>query len=120
LTALDAAEWAAPYVRAYFDDPKSLDELQQAVSTPETGYDIHHTVEQTSAEQDGFPRSLIDGDYNLTRIPTLKHWEINGWFQTPNEDYGGIPPRAYLRGKDWAERVKVGQKALIDAGVFKP
>ena len=33
-------------------------------------------------------RSLIDSPENLVRIPTLKHWQITGWYMTPNEDYG--------------------------------
>ena len=32
-------------------------------------------------------------------IPTLKHWEINAWYSTPNEDFNGLSPRDYLRGK---------------------
>jgi hypothetical protein len=120
MLAIDAAEWAAPYVRSYFDNPKSLEELQQAASSPKTGYEIHHIAEQDAAEKDGFPRSLIDSSENVVRIPTLKHWEITGWFMTPNEDFGGTSPRAYLRGKTWAERVRVGQDALVKFGVLKP
>jgi len=33
--------------------------------------------------------------------------------------YGGLSPRQYLRGKDWALREKVGREALIDHGVLK-
>ena len=54
---------------AYYDPPRTLEELQQAASTPAVGYDIHHIVEQTPAEQDGFPRSLIDSPENLVRVP---------------------------------------------------
>jgi hypothetical protein len=31
------------------------------------GYDIHHIVEQTPADQDGFPRHLISRGENLVR-----------------------------------------------------
>jgi hypothetical protein len=123
LSALNLASWVhdyGPFIRAYVDAPKTLDELQNAVSTPARGYDIHHIVEQTPAEQDGFPRSLIDSRENLVRVPTLKHWLITGWFATKNEEFGGVPPRQYLRGKDWAERTRVGRKALVDTGVLKP
>jgi hypothetical protein len=44
LNVAEAASWlyeAYPYVRAYLDAPKSLDELQQAVQTPEIGYNVH-------------------------------------------------------------------------------
>jgi hypothetical protein len=123
LNALDAAqllEEAYPYIKAYLDSPKSIEELQAAARFPERGYDIHHIVEQTSAERDGFPRSMIDSPENLVRIPTLKHWEINAWYQTENKDFEGRSPREYLRGKDWKTRRKVGISALIKYGVLKP
>jgi hypothetical protein len=123
LNVLDAALWirdGLPYVQAYLDEPKSLEELQQAVTTPARGYDKHHIVEQTPAEKYGFSRSLIDSPDNLVRIPTLKHWEITGWYMTKNKDYGGLTPREYLQDKDWDERTRVGRNALIDHGVLKP
>lgn len=74
LTILDEAGWLEPAIdsiRTFADPPKSLEELQQAVSTSAPGYDIHHIVEQTSAEQDGFPRSMIDAPENLVREAIL-------------------------------------------------
>jgi hypothetical protein len=94
--------------------------LQRAVGTPKAGYEIHHIVEQTPAEQDGYRRSQIDGPENLVRIPTLKHREITGWYQTRNDDYGGVSPRDYLRGKLWEERTRIGLDALIEHKVLKP
>ena len=82
--------------------------------------DIHHIVERTPAEQAGFPRALIDGPENLVRIPTMKHWEINAWYMKSNDNFGGLSPREYLRGKSWEKRVQVGQEALIEFGVLKP
>jgi hypothetical protein len=125
-TALNIAEgvsWlyeAYPYVRAYTDVPKTLQELNESIRVPRAGYDVHHIVERTAAEQDGYPRSLIDAPENLVRIPTLKHWEITGWYITENEDYGGLSPRAYLRGKSWEERRRVGIEALIKHKVLEP
>jgi hypothetical protein len=109
-----------PLFEAYLDPPKTLEELQRAVLTPKRGYDIHHIVEQTSAEQDGFPRSKIDEPDNLVRIPRLRHWHINRWYGRPNKDYGGLSPRDYLRGKDWSERVRIGLDALIRHEALKP
>jgi hypothetical protein len=57
---------------------------------------------------------------NMARIPTLKHYEISGWYGTPNEEFGGLTPRDYLRDKDADERRRVGIKALVEAGVLKP
>ena len=120
--AIQGVAWLDEFlatIQSYNDPPKTL-ELQQAASTPKKGYDIHHIVEQTSAEKDHFPRSIIDAPENLLRIPRMKHWEINGWYGRPNNAYGGLSPREYLRGKSWAERARVGLDTLIKYGVLKP
>ncbi|TAK49739.1 MAG: hypothetical protein EPO23_00435 [Xanthobacteraceae bacterium] len=74
---VEAASWLIEYVpeiSSYFDPPKSLEELQQAASTPAPGYDIHHIVERSAAARDGFPTPDIDVSDNLVRIPRWKHW----------------------------------------------
>jgi hypothetical protein len=122
--ALFAIKWLSDksiaYIEAYLDPPKTWEELQRDALNPQPGYDIHHPVEQTPARQDGFPESEIDGPNNRLRIPTLKHWEINGWYGTRNDEYGGLSPREYLRGKSWEERLRVAKEALIKFGVLKP
>jgi hypothetical protein len=127
LNAIDIASSAAwvveeggALIEAYADPPKSLEELQDAVATPARGYNIHHIVEQGPAEQDDFPRSMIDAPDNLVRIPTLKHWQITGWYGTKSKEFGGMSPRQYLRGKGWTERTQMGLRALVDNGVLKP
>jgi len=107
-------------IASYNDPPRSLDDLQEAVSTPAPGYDIHHIVEQTQAEAEGYPRELIDGSDNLVRIPRLKHQEINGWYQTKNENFSGLTPRRYLSGRNWDVKRAVGLEALRLSGVLKP
>jgi hypothetical protein len=109
-----------PLINSYMDSPKSMAELQQAALQP-TRYDYqdHHVVGQI-AEQDGYPRSRIDAPDNIVRIPTMKHWEINGWYQRPNKLFGGMTPRDYLRNKDWETRRQVGIEALKMFGVLKP
>jgi hypothetical protein len=111
---------AEPSIEAYLDPPKALEELQRAVSNPKQGYDIHHIVEKTSAEDDGFPKSMIHGPDNLVRIPRFKHWEITSWYMTKNRAYQNLPPRVYVRDKDWATRRSVGLDGLIEHGVLKP
>jgi hypothetical protein len=123
LNIVDTASWLYelyPSIKAYLDEPRTLGELQEAAQTPEKGYDIHHIVEKTPARDSEFPESLVQAPENLVRIPRFKHWEINGWFQTPNKDFGRISPRDYLRDKDWDVRAKIGRDALIDHGVMKP
>ena len=122
LAALDALSWLdtdRPFIDAYLGEPRSLDELRRGVSEPRRGYNIHHIVEQTSADADGFSRELIDSSENLVRIPALKHWQITGWYMKNNREFGGLSPRDYLRGKDWNERVRVGHEALVRFEVLK-
>jgi hypothetical protein len=80
---------------------------------------VHHIVERASAEQDGFPVRRINDRDNLVRIPRMKHWEINAWYQTRHEAFGFITPRDYLRGRDWDERRRVGLDAPAKFGVLK-
>ncbi|MBI1203996.1 MAG: DUF2384 domain-containing protein [Rhodopseudomonas sp.] len=120
LAVAEMGTWIVTYsahIDAYNDPPKSLEELQRAASTPAAGYDIHHIVEQTSAERDGFPRDVIDSPDNLVRVPRLKHQEINGWYQRPNPNFGGQTPREYLSGRNWEVRRAVGLEALKIHGV---
>jgi hypothetical protein len=123
LKILQAVYWltqALPYIRAYLSPPKTLKELQQDALNPQVGYNIHHVVEQTPARNDGYPEDMINGPDNLVRIPTLKHWQINGWYGERNEKYDNLSPREYLRGKSWEERMRVGKEALILFKVLKP
>lgn len=123
LKILQGVYWltqALPYIRAYLTPLKTLKELQQDVLDPKVGYDIHHIVEQTPARKEGFSDDIIDGPDNLVRVPTLKHWQINGWYGRPNEEFEGLSPRDYLSGKSWEERRRVGIDVLIRFGVLKP
>ena len=117
--SFDLAEIALPYIKAYFDSPKSLAELNLAVDDPQPGYDTHHIVEQATAAADGSEATRMNGADNLVRIPTLKHWELNGWYARSSRYYGGVSPRAYLSGKSWDERRRVGIEGLRAIGVLK-
>lgn len=88
-----------------------------------TEYDEHHTVERWSAK-DGMSEDKIESPDNKVCIPTLKHWEINQWLDTPNDDYVSpegkiMTPRQYLRGKSWDERYQFGLDVLRRFGVLK-
>lgn len=111
--------YAWPSIVSYTDAPKTFDDLQQNALTARPGYDRHHVVEQSSAEEAGYPRRMIDAPDNIVSIPRMKHWEINAWYQTKNFDYGYVTPRDYLIGKDWDERQRVGHEALKKFGVLK-
>jgi len=105
-------------LQSYNDPPRSLDELQ--TTTPGPGYDIHHIVEQSQAEDEGYSRETINSSDNLVVIPRMKHWEINQWYQTKNDNFGGETPREYLEGRSWAVKRAVGLEALKNVGVLKP
>jgi hypothetical protein len=56
------SRWVLTYsatIETYNDRPRSLEELQRAVSTPAPGYDIHHIVEQY--QKGVFAEDDIDG-----------------------------------------------------------
>jgi hypothetical protein len=107
-------------VKAYFDPPKSLEELQQAAQSPgELGYDDHHVVEQATAADDGGEAVRIAAPENLARTPTVKHWQLNGWYETSTPYFNNLTPRQYLKGKSWEERFRVGLQGLRDLGVLQ-
>ena len=119
LKVAEAAYWLYQYdydIEASVQGPKSLEELQQDAAKPQQGYQIHHIV----AAQDGYPRTMIEDPDNRVRIPSIQHREITGWYQTRNEDFGGLSPRDYLRGRTWEERRQVGLDALVRHRVLNP
>ena len=117
--AVEGTAWAAHYVKAYLDPPKTLAELQAAVQNPRAGYEIHHIVEQTPARIADFSESQIEDPSNLALVPSLKHWELTGWFMRRNKDYGNVSPRSYLVGRDWETRTRIGLDGLRAVGVLK-
>jgi hypothetical protein len=118
----EGATWLAEFAPIYFasfDPPKTFAELQSAVSHPRPGYDIHHIVERATAAADGSEDRLISAPENLVRIPRWKHWDLNKWYESENEEFERMTPRNYLRGKSWEERDRVGLKGLLAIGVLK-
>ena len=113
------AQAAWPYIRAYFDPPQSLADLNSAANDPQAGYDVHHIVERATAPADGSEDKLMNSPENLVRIPTLKHWELNGWYARPNPYYDDQSPRQYLFGKSWSERRLIGLEGLKYIGVLR-
>lgn len=115
---LNLAERAYPYIRAYFDGPQTLEALQAAALDPQPGYDVHHVVERGTALNASEAAQIYSPD-NEVAIPTLKHWELNGWYATQNEDYDGLSPREYLKGKSWKKRWDVGLVGLRYIGALE-
>ncbi len=110
-------ETYSPVIGSYNDPPKSLKDLQQSVSNPAPGYDIHHIVQRN--QQSVFGKEAINSPENLVRIPRMKHWGINQWHETRNPEYGRQSPRQYLDGGNWDVQRAVGLDALEKAGLLK-
>lgn len=124
LLAVEAVWWLnyyRPTIYSYFDPPKTWEELQKNSGS---GYDKHHVVERWTAK-DGMPSSKIYSPDNVVPIPKLKHWEINSWLDTPNDEFKDadgqkLSPRDYMRDKTWEERYRFGLFALRKFGVLAP
>ena len=127
LAAIEGAAWLADYlpkIWSYLDAPKTLEELQNAVDDPRFGYEIHHIVEAQPRSDKPERNSLrfsdrINSPENLVRVPYWKHVEISSWYSRPNDDYGDLSPRDFLRGKSWEEQYQIGIDALRKFGVLK-
>jgi hypothetical protein len=123
LLAAEAAYWAYkayPYIKSYFDPPKTLEELRK---NEKPGYDDHHVVERWS-KNDGIPESKIESPDIIVPIPKLKHWEINRWLSTKTDQYkdasgNELTPRQYIRDKSVEERREFGLMVLRKFGVLK-
>jgi hypothetical protein len=40
----------------------------------------------TTAAPEGGEDAFIDGPDNLMRMPTVKHWELNRWYEKPSQN----------------------------------
>lgn len=81
-------------------------------------------MEQASGRSGEIPTDLIDSGENLVSIPTLRHWQLNSWYQTPNGNFldangNSMTPRDYLKGQGYDERRRVGLTGLRAVGVLK-
>ena len=85
---------------------------------PRPGYEYHEIVEQ-SDWNNHLARGSIDPGRNRVLIPTYRHWDVNAFYATPQNEYGGMSPRSYLRGKSAEECYRVGLDALRRLGVLK-
>jgi hypothetical protein len=108
-------------IETALDEPRPLDDLRRAVKAEadRDGTHVHHIVEKTSAEQDGYPKSTINGYDNLVRIPRYRHEEISAWYQRRNPQYDWQSPRNHLRGRSWEERFLMGLEQLREKGLLK-
>ena len=81
-------------------------------------------LSSSGRERTAYQKKWIKSPDNIVPIPKLKHWEINRWLDTKNEEYldkNGIKltPRQYIKGKPWDERREFGLMVLRKFGVLK-
>ena len=98
------------------DPPATLTQLQEnALKPSEPGYQNHHIDEQALLRSLGYSQSEIDRPDNIVRTPTLKHYQITGWYAERNSEYGGLSPREYLRSQPESVRRRVAAVAPPEA-----
>jgi hypothetical protein len=74
----DGEDRAIQQTNAYFDPPKTLEELQRPPAENLLGYETHHLVEQNDDNVakralSKFGREAIDDPSNTVYVPRLKH-----------------------------------------------
>lgn len=101
------------------DPPSELDELvDRARPGPLPGYNRHHIVEQ-GRQNDDLSQEQLQSPENIVLVPTYKHWQITNYYQTRQDQLGGLSPREFLRGKTFQERYEYGLKVLRMFGVLR-
>ncbi len=124
LNLISAGHWLEdflPQLRSYLDEPRTLEDLQARAQRPrEAGYDDHHIIEQAAGRREKFEYNVTYGPQNVVRIPRWRHWMLNSWYETENEDYGGMAPREFLEGNGVPrDHIDVGLDGLRYVGVLR-
>ena len=89
------------------------------------GYETHHIVEvhrnsdDPPAKSNNLSTEELERDASKVRIPYYGHRAISDFYSTPNDEFGGLTPREYLRGKSWDEKYKFGLETMRRFGVLK-
>ena len=116
-------------IRAAADPAKTLDELQQPPTDNLLGYQRHHSVEQNpdnlaksavAATIGKFGRAAVDDPGNIVWVPTLKHQQITGYYNSlENAKISGILHRDVVNELDFASQRDAGLEALCLFGVLQ-
>ena len=88
---LTGEDRAIAQTNAYFDPPKTLEELQRPPTQNVLGYERHHIVEQNDNNVEKevvvkFGRDAIDDPSNVVWVPRLKHELITGYYNEIDHD----------------------------------
>ncbi len=125
-TALnDGEDRAIQQTNAYFDPPKSLEELQRRPTENLLGYEPHHIVGQNDHNIEKhsvakFGREAIDDPSDLVWVPRLKHELITGYYNGTDDDDPQRRRRRDVIGEDDFETQREeGLAALRQFGVLQ-
>jgi hypothetical protein len=96
-----------------FQEPRAFKESYKNRGHPDT--DWHHIVEKDA----DFPDEWKHNTLNMVKIPRAKHWAITQFYSTPNEEYGWLTPREWLRGQSFEVHRDFGIAQLCRFGALK-
>jgi hypothetical protein len=121
----DGEDRAIQQTNAYFDPPKTLEELQRPPTENLLGYETHHEVEQNDANVakagvSKFGREAIDDPSNTVYIPRLKHELISADYSRKDDDDPlGRTLREVADELDFDRQRAIGIKMLRKYGILK-
>ena len=121
----DGEQRAIEQTNAYFDPPKTLEELQTPPTQNVLGYERHHIVEQNddNVEKEAvvkFGRDAIDDPSNLVWVPRLKHELITAYYnETDPGDPQGRSRRDVIGEDEFEIQREEGLAALQNFGVLQ-
>lgn len=115
-------------LRASVDSPKTLEELQKPPSENTLGYQRHHAVEQNPANvlkapavhgYVKFGRDALEDACNLFWVPTYKHEQITGYYNSSDESDPSRTHRQVVNEQDFVGQFAAGLDAMRKYGVLK-
>jgi hypothetical protein len=121
----DGEQRAIEQTNAYFDPPKTLEELQSPPAQNVLGYERHHIVEQNddNVEKEAlvkFGRDALDDPSNLVWAPRLKHELITGYYNEIDPgDLQGRSRRDVIGQDDFETQRDKGLAVLRKFGVLQ-
>jgi hypothetical protein len=83
------------------------------------GLEYHHIVEQGGDNEDNIPPEQLHSTDNIIKLPTIVHEAITAEYTTPQDEYGGMTLREYLRGKPYEVQYEEGIKVLRKLSIIQ-
>jgi hypothetical protein len=121
----DGEQRAIEQTNAFFDPPKTLEELQRPPTQNVFGYERHHIVEQNddNVEKEAvakFGRDVLDDPSNLVWAPRMKHELITGYYnEIDPSDLQGRSRRDVIGEDDFKTQRDKGLAVLRRFGVLQ-